>query len=58
MKILIIIFGFIGFMWTSLLIALTWCFCKHIEKPKADCLIDEIDMFIKEFGGNKDEHNE
>lgn len=53
MNILITLFCFIGFIWLTFLIAFVLCFYKHINKPKADCLIDELDMFIKEFEGNK-----
>lgn len=55
MKIAIIIFSFIGFLWVTFLTAVVLCFYKHMNKPKADCLIDEMDMFIKDFGGKKDE---
>ena len=58
MNILITLFCFIGFVWLTFLIAFVLCFYKHINKPEADCLIDEIDSLIKELGGYKDEHNE
>lgn len=53
MKIAIVICSFIGFIWLTLLIAFVLCFYKHMNKPKADCLIDEMDLFIKDFGGKK-----
>ena len=56
MNTILIIFEFIGFVWVTLLTAIVLCFYKHMDKPKADCLIDEMDMLIKEFGGNKNEH--
>ena len=55
MKIAIIIFIFIGFVWITLLTAFVLCFYKHMDKPKADCLIDEMNLFIKELGDKKDE---
>ncbi len=55
MKIAIVICSFIGFIWLTLLIAFVLCFYKHMNKPKADCLIDEMDLFIKELGDKKNE---
>ena len=44
-----VIFGFIAFLWTTLLITFVLCFFKHMDKPKTNCLIDEMDEFIKEM---------
>ena len=55
MEIFLAICGFIGFLWVTFLTAVVLCFYKHMNKPKADCLIDEMNLFIKDFGGKKDE---
>lgn len=55
MEIFLTICGFVGFLWVTFLTAVVLCFYKHMNKPKADCLIDEMDLFIKDFGGKKDE---
>lgn len=55
MEIFLAICGFMGFLWVTFLIAFVLCFYKHMNKPKADCLIDEMDLFIKNFGGKKNE---
>lgn len=55
MEILKMVLIFVGFIWLTFVITFILCFYKHMNKPKADFLIDEMDLFIKEFGGNKDE---
>lgn len=44
---------FFSLAWLSLMGLIAYCFKKHMETPKADSLIDELDLLAEELKGGK-----
>ena len=46
---------FFSLAWLSLIGLIAYCFKKHMESPKADSLIEELDLLAKELKGGNNE---
>lgn len=46
---------FFSLAWLSLMGLIAYCFKKHMEAPKADSLIEELDLLAEELKGGNNE---